>query len=80
MLCFLTYYVETISLDLWKLVEILIDAAYDWAFDYVLEVMTPIINYITRDVTLFITYKTQSGVSLITKLLNLCQKCFENDE
>lgn len=48
MLCFFTYYCNHITEACWTQLRTLLMAVDEWAFDYIGDIMTPVINYITR--------------------------------
>ncbi len=44
-----TYYSETISPALWSLCGPLLQAVNGWAYDFIPEITTPLLNFMTKD-------------------------------
>eukprot|EP01035_Chromulina_nebulosa_P019648 gene19648-25562_t len=49
-ICYLSYFSNNIRSEMWELCPMILNAGNDWAFDYITEIMTPVINYMTRDI------------------------------
>ncbi len=45
---YLTYYSDSVSQSMWSLCGPLLQALFDWAIDYISEIMVPILNYISK--------------------------------
>jgi hypothetical protein len=76
---FVTYYPEEISPAVYALAGPLMVCLDNWAFDYMLELATPILNYISKDIAKFLSDSHQ-GVAHLERLLTICQKAILNDD
>lgn len=78
LLGFLTYYPEVISQQVYSLAGPLMSCLEVWAFDYMLELATPILNYISKDINMFLS-SSYLGVNHLDRLLPLCEKAIVHD-
>jgi len=74
-----TYYGDDISPELWSLCGPLLQALDTWAYDYICEIMTPLLNYMSKDITAFMQ-RSHDGVPLVQLLLKVVEKAFLNDD
>lgn len=74
-----TYYSDTISPYMWNLCGPLLQVLDDWAIDYIAEIMVPILNYVTKDISTFLQ-GVHEDKPFVIWLLQIVQKIFENDE
>ena len=74
-----TYYGDDISPTLWHLCGPLLEALDTWAYDYISEIMTPLLNYMSKDIHTFMTI-CHNGVPLGQLLLKVVEKAFLNDD
>ncbi|KEH44552.1 putative importin-beta domain-containing protein [Medicago truncatula] len=54
---YMTFFSPTISLDMWNLWPLMMEALSDWAIDFFSNIMVPLDNYISRGTSHFITCK-----------------------
>ncbi|XP_004497420.1 importin beta-like SAD2 [Cicer arietinum] len=54
---YMTFFSPTISLDMWSLWPLMMEALADWAIDFFPNIMVPLDNYISRGTSHFITCK-----------------------
>ncbi|KAL4289962.1 hypothetical protein GQ457_14G000330 [Hibiscus cannabinus] len=54
---YMTFYSPTISLDMWSLWPLMIEALADWAIDFFPNILVPLDNYISRGTTHFLNCK-----------------------
>ncbi|VAH31463.1 unnamed protein product [Triticum turgidum subsp. durum] len=54
---YLTFYSPTISLDMWSLWPLMMEALNDWAIDFFENILVPLDNYISRGTEHFVTCK-----------------------
>ncbi|KMZ59542.1 putative Importin-7 [Zostera marina] len=54
---YMTFYSPTISLDMWSLWPLMMDALVDWGIDYFENILVPLDNYISRGTSHFLTCK-----------------------
>ncbi|KAK4750955.1 hypothetical protein SAY87_004437 [Trapa incisa] len=54
---YMTFYSPTISLDMWSLWPLMIDALTDWAIDFFPNILVPLDNFISRGTGHFLTCK-----------------------
>ncbi|KAL6970861.1 secondary alcohol dehydrogenase (SADH2) [Sarracenia purpurea var. burkii] len=54
---YMTFFSPTISLDMWSLWPLMIDALADWAIDFFPNILVPLDNYISRSTAHFLTCK-----------------------
>ncbi|KAI0510471.1 hypothetical protein KFK09_011075 [Dendrobium nobile] len=57
MVSYMTFYSPSISLEMWSLWPLMIEALNDWAIDYFDNILIPLDNYISRGTTHFLTSK-----------------------
>ena len=48
MMSYLTYYSDHVTQMMWSLCGPLLQALFDWAIDYISEIMVPVLNYISK--------------------------------
>jgi len=51
----------------------------DWAIDYISEIMTPVLNYISKDISTFLQ-GSHRGQSFVDIILSVTEKVFEASE
>ncbi|EHA8588685.1 importin beta-like SAD2 [Cocos nucifera] len=54
---YMTFFSPTISLEMWSLWPLMVDALNDWAIDYFENILVPLDNYISRSTVHFLTCK-----------------------
>ncbi|KAJ8774330.1 hypothetical protein K2173_011579 [Erythroxylum novogranatense] len=54
---YMTFFSPTISLDMWSLWPLMMEALADWAVDFFPNILVPLDNYISRGTTHFLTCK-----------------------
>ncbi|GAB2230170.1 hypothetical protein Drorol1_Dr00014427 [Drosera rotundifolia] len=54
---YMTFFSPTISLQMWSLWPLMVQALADWAIDYFSNILVPLDNYITRSTAHFLTCK-----------------------
>jgi hypothetical protein len=74
-----TYYYDGISPIMWQLCGPLLNALNTWAVDYVSEIMVPLLNYMTKDIHVFITAE-YNGQKILTLLFEALGKVYDNTE
>lgn len=79
MLTHLTYYPPVISPAVWSCCGPLLVALDEWACDFLDTIMTPLLNYMTKDIATFITGQ-HDGAPLTMKLLVCVEKAFVQDD
>ncbi|CAE7658804.1 unnamed protein product, partial [Symbiodinium microadriaticum] len=77
-LSYLTYYPEALNQRLWEIFGPLMVAMDDWGYDYMMDLTTPVMNYISKDTETFMrgSFGDHSYVSMV---LTVCQKALEHD-
>lgn len=75
---FFTYYPDTISPLIWTLCGPLLHALHEWAYDYILEFTTPLLNFISKDVDAFLSLSFE-GISHLERLIMICEKALVHD-
>mmetsp|Transcript_3899 Transcript_3899/g.4034 ORF Transcript_3899/g.4034 Transcript_3899/m.4034 type:complete len:868 (+) Transcript_3899:3-2606(+) len=78
MMSYFTYYNTTISPVVWQLCGPFLKVLNEWGSDYLCEIMVPILNYISKDISTFLV-STYEGVPLVTMLLIVVEKQFLED-
>lgn len=78
MLSFLTYYQDHVSEGMWTIFGPMIAALDGWAYDYMMEMLTPILNFISKDVPGFLR-GSYNGVSYLQMILTIAQKFIESE-
>ena len=78
MMSYFTYYSEGISAVVWTLCGPFLKVMRGWGYDYMTELMVPILNYISKDVTTFLG-GSYEGTPFVTMLLGVVEKCFTED-
>ncbi|XVF29330.1 hypothetical protein REPUB_Repub15cG0111400 [Reevesia pubescens] len=70
---YMTFFSPTISLDMWSLWPLMIEALADWAIDFFPNILVPLDNYISRGTAHFLTCKEpdyqQSLWSMISSIM-----------
>lgn len=74
-----TYSSETISATMWAVCGPLLKALNDWAIDYIIEMMVPILNFITKGLNTFVQ-GSFDGKNFVEVLFECISKTFENEE
>ncbi|KAL2459824.1 Importin beta-like SAD2 [Forsythia ovata] len=54
---YMTFFSPTISLDMWSLWQLMMEALADWAIDFFPNILVPLDNYISRSTVHFLTCK-----------------------
>ena len=74
-----------LSPAMWSMCGPLLVVMSDWGYDYMPELMVPVLNYITKDVTTFLVgfhvtdSRSEERVSLVDLLLRAVDKAFKDD-
>lgn len=80
MLSYFTYYSDKLSEGLWSLCIPIMISLNDWAFDYISDMLAPIINYMTRDIRRFMSLQcVAKSKSMTTLMFELFKKCYDNN-
>jgi hypothetical protein len=74
----LSYYPDTISDTLWQCFGPMLEAVDDWAWDYMMEFVSPITNFIAKGTATFLQ-GNYNGKPFLDAVLALCQKAIEHD-
>jgi hypothetical protein len=74
-----TYYYDEISPTMWTVLGPLVHALYHWAIDYISEIMVPLLNYMTKGISLFMNAEYH-GKKILSILFDGLGKVYENDE
>ena len=75
----LSYYPDTISETLWECFGPMLEAVNEWAWDYMMEFVSPITNFIAKGTDVFLQ-GNYNGKPFLNNVLELCQKAIEHDE
>ncbi|XWS35270.1 hypothetical protein CRYUN_Cryun21dG0111700 [Craigia yunnanensis] len=79
---YMTFFSPTISLDMWSLWPLMIEALADWAIDFFPNILVPLDNYISRGTAHFLTCKEpdyqQSLWNMISSIM--ADKNFEDND
>ncbi|ONK72530.1 uncharacterized protein A4U43_C04F20370 [Asparagus officinalis] len=71
---YMTFYSPTISLEMWSLWPLMMEALADWAIDFFENILVPLDNYISRGTTHFLTCKDpdyqQSLWSMLSSIMS----------
>lgn len=67
---YMTYFSETISLEMWSLWPLMINALDDWAIDFFENILVPLDNYISRSSEHFLTCKDPDYQQSLFKALS----------
>lgn len=79
MLSCYTYHCEQLTPVIWSFCGPVINALNEWAIDYILEMMPPILNYMTKGMNTF--FQTNfNGVPVLNILLDAISKVYSNEE
>ena len=76
---FFTYFPDSITPAVWSIAGPLLHALNEWACDYLLEISTPILNYMTKDINQFVS-SAYEGVHLVERLFAICEKALLQDD
>lgn len=79
MMSYMTYYSESISPGMWSLCGPLLAALDDWGYDFMSEILAPILNYLTKGLPTFLQGH-HGDFNFVGKLLKVVQKAFQTDE
>jgi hypothetical protein len=88
MLSYLTYYGQGISQEMWAYFPAIFYAFDNWAFDFIDTMVTPLDNYISKDVDTFcsptpLTIPTEAGttyqMTYLQMITHMVKKIFEQD-
>ena len=74
-----TTFSEGISPTMWSLCGPLLQVLNDWAIDYISEIMTPVLNYISKDIATFLQ-GSHMGKSFVDIILSVAEKVFDSSE
>lgn len=74
----LSYYSEEISETLWQCFGPMLEAVDDWAWDYMMEFVSPITNFIAKGTAVFLQ-GNYNGKPFLDGVLAMCQKAIEHD-
>ena len=78
MLGYFTYFsTGTYSEGLWRLCGAMLDAMNDWAFDFMNEMLSPLLTFLTRGASIFLQ-SVHNGIPYVTLYLSSIQKGFES--
>ncbi|KAG6514489.1 hypothetical protein ZIOFF_024849 [Zingiber officinale] len=67
---YLTFYSPTISLEMWSLWSLIVDALGDWAIDFFDNILVPLDNFISRSTSHFLTCKDPDYQQSLWKTLS----------
>ncbi|KAM0828157.1 hypothetical protein ACQ4PT_067733 [Festuca glaucescens] len=67
---YITFYSPTISLDMWSLWPLMMEALNDWAVDFFENILVPLDNYISRGTDHFVTCKEPDYQQSLWKALS----------
>ncbi|CAM0905033.1 unnamed protein product [Alopecurus aequalis] len=67
---YMTFYSPTISLDMWSLWPLMMEALNDWAIDFFENILVPLDNYISRGTEHFVTCKEPDYQQSLWKALS----------
>lgn len=67
---YMTFYSPTISLEMWTLWPLMMDALGDWAIDYFENILVPLDNYVSRSTAHFLTCKDPDYQQSLFKMLS----------
>jgi hypothetical protein len=73
MVGYFTYFLDTFSPNLWSLCGYMLEAINGWAFDFMREVLPPLLNFVTKDVQGFLA-GSHNSVSYMQWLFNAIEK------
>ena len=74
-----TTFCDGISPTMWSLCGPLLQVMNDWAIDYISEIMTPVLNYISKDISTFLQ-GNHHGQTFVDIILSVTEKVFEASE
>lgn len=74
-----TYYGDDISPNMWTLCGPLLVSLHTWAYDYIAEIVMPLLNFMSKDIKMFLT-TTYNNQSLMQLLLQVVNKVLDNDD
>ncbi|XP_057498931.1 importin beta-like SAD2 [Actinidia eriantha] len=67
---YMTFFSPTISLDMWSLWPLMMEALADWAIDFFPNILVPLDNYISRSTTHFLTCKEPDYRQSLWKMIS----------
>eukprot|EP01039_Chlorochromonas_danica_P004922 gene4922-5403_t len=74
-----TYFATTITPTMWALCGPIVHTLNSWAIDYICEMMSPILNYMTKGMDTFLKL-SYNDKPVVLILLEAVGKAFDNDE
>lgn len=74
----LSYYPEGISDSLWQCFGPMLQAVDEWAYDYMMEFVAPLTNFIAKGTGVFLQ-GSSNGKSFLDSIMALCRKSLEHD-
>eukprot|EP00604_Paraphysomonas_vestita_P003473 CAMPEP_0174819910 /NCGR_PEP_ID=MMETSP1107-20130205/3375_1 /TAXON_ID=36770 /ORGANISM="Paraphysomonas vestita, Strain GFlagA" /LENGTH=731 /DNA_ID=CAMNT_0016034207 /DNA_START=582 /DNA_END=2777 /DNA_ORIENTATION=+ len=79
MISYLTYYPQNINPRLWEVFGPMISALDNWAYDYMMEMLTPIMHLISKDTSTFLQ-GTYQEVPLTAMVVRTCLKVLDQEK
>ncbi|GMH22887.1 hypothetical protein Nepgr_024730 [Nepenthes gracilis] len=67
---YMTFFPPTISLEMWSLWPLMMEALADWAIDFFANILVPLDNYISRGTTHFLTCKEPDYQQSLWKMIS----------
>lgn len=67
---YMTYFSPVISLNMWSLWPLMVDAVQEWAIDYFENILVPLDNYVSRSTEHFLTCKEPDYQQSLFKMLS----------
>jgi hypothetical protein len=67
---YMTYFSPVISLNMWSLWPLMVDAVQDWAIDYFENILVPLDNYVSRSTEHFLTCTQPDYQSSLFKVIS----------
>ncbi|CAK9170620.1 unnamed protein product [Ilex paraguariensis] len=67
---YMTFFAPTISLDMWSLWPLMMEALADWAIDFFPNILVPLDNYISRSTVHFLTCKKPDYQQSLWKMIS----------
>lgn len=72
---------QGITSTMWTVCGPLMQALHDWAIDYLTEFLSPLLNYMTKDIASFVAGSTQrDNKPFVLLLLEIVAKAFDTEE
>eukprot|EP00607_Mallomonas_marina_P010314 CAMPEP_0182418884 /NCGR_PEP_ID=MMETSP1167-20130531/3264_1 /TAXON_ID=2988 /ORGANISM="Mallomonas Sp, Strain CCMP3275" /LENGTH=541 /DNA_ID=CAMNT_0024593345 /DNA_START=59 /DNA_END=1681 /DNA_ORIENTATION=- len=78
MLGYLTFYLDNINPNMWQIFPSMILAMETWAFDYMQEITTPVLNFISKDTDTFLQGH-YNGISFLDMVSGLIRKALDEN-